>query len=317
MSYLEIKKKNNESYVYFIKKWSLQGKSFVLRKYIGKANSMTSKELFMIKNMDSLTEEELKLRKPVWEKATEMAYSPELVKNVEKKAIMLNNLAESKNTQQVLRTEFAKEFIYNSNNIEGSKIPRERLVELFEKGITSHKNKNEVIEVENSIKAYDYLENKFSFNLKSIKRLYYILTKEMIMETGKSYPKGFKKETIIVGNSSTSAPENVKKELKELIEWNKKNAKTMYPLERAFEFHARYEGIHPFQDANGRTGRLIMNKIFIQNNYSPIIIYKDNKKAYFSAIKAVLEGNSRKYNQFMLEQTEKTHDQMINTLRKQ
>jgi len=315
MSYLEVKGHSGKNYAYFVKKWSLQGKPFVLRKYIGKDTGMLSKETYLIKNMDSIIKEELELRKSVWEKAMPLVYNPGLIETVERKAITLNNLVEAQGAEQLLRTEFAKEFIYNSNNIEGSKIPKERLIELFESGITSYKNKNEVIEVENSIKAFDYIEKEFSFTIKNIKRLYYILTKNLFQENGLPYPKGFKTEPIIVGNATTSAPENVEPELKSLLKWNKLNAKKMYPLQRAFEFHSNYESTHPFTNANGRTGRLIMNKILMQNGYPPIIVYKENKLAYFNAINAMREGDRKKYYQFMLEQAEKTYDQMINTIK--
>src|SRR3989338_9214640 len=316
MSYLEIKRRNNERYAYFVKKWSLQGKRFVLRRYIGKATSMVSKESFLSKNMGSLVDEELNLRKPIWEKAISISHDPRQIEKVEKKAVLLNDLVDAQNDQQLVRAEFAKEFIYNSNNIEGSRIPKEKLVELFEKGTTSYKNQNEVTEVTNSIRTFEYLENDFAFTLKNIKRLYSILTKGLYLENQNPYPRGFKKIEIVVGESRTTAPEDVEEELKTLLAWNKANAKTMYPPQRAFEFHARYEHIHPFKDANGRTGRLLLNKILLQNNYPPIIVYKDNKTAYFNSIKETQEGNKSKYYQFMLEQTEKTYDQMIGILKK-
>ena len=87
MSYLEIKRRNNERYAYFVKKWSLQGKRFVLRRYIGKATSMVSKESFLSKNMGSLVDEELNLRKPIWEKAISISHDPRQIEKVEKKKL--------------------------------------------------------------------------------------------------------------------------------------------------------------------------------------------------------------------------------------
>lgn len=316
MGYFEIKKRKGSKYIYYVKKGVLQGKTLILRKYVGKDNGLFLKEDYVKRNIDSLVKEEFDLRKPFLEKFDALSYNPNLLERVEKKAITINYLIEANNTQNILRTEFIKEFIFNSNNIEGSRIPKEKLFELFEKGITSYKNKNEVIEVENSIKAYDYLEKKFSFNLKSIKRLYYILTKNLFQENGLPYPKGYKTQPIVVGNSPTSKPENVEKELKELLDWNKKNTKIIHPLQRAFELHSRYESTHPFTNANGRTGRLIMNKILLQNNYFPIIIYKKNKEAYFNSINSMIEGNKKKYFQFMLEQAEETYDQIISIINK-
>jgi Fic family protein len=314
MSYLIFQKNKNKEYVYFVKKASILGKQYSLKKYVGTNKGLISKETFLTNNFNLLVKEELELRKPLWEKAQSLVYNQNLIEDIEKKAIELNNLVELKNASTIHDLEFAKEFVYNSNNIEGSRIPKEKLIELFEKGRTSYSNKNEVIEIENSIKAFEYIKYKFSFGLLHIKRLYHILTKGMFLETGQAYPHGFRKTPIVVGNESTSVPKNIEEEIKALLAWNKKNSKIMYPFQRAFDFHLQYEITHPFRDGNGRTGRLIMNKILLQNNYPPIIIFKDNKKAYFNAIKAARDGDKKKYYQFMFEQTKKTYDQMIKSL---
>jgi Fic family protein len=69
-------------------------------------------------------------------------------------------------------------------------------------------------------------------------------------------------------------------------------------------------------DGNGRTGRLIMNKILISNGYSPIIVFKDNKLSYFNAISKSEEGKLKNYYQFMLEQTDKTYDFILKSIAK-
>ena len=85
--------------------------------------------------------------------------------------------------------------------------------------------------------------------------------------------------------------------------------KETYPFKLAFDFHLRYENIHPFLDGNGRTGRLIMNKILMDHGYFPIIIYTKNAQAYFNAISRGLERQTKKnYYQFMLEQSKKTYN---------
>ncbi len=84
----------------------------------------------------------------------------------------------------------------------------------------------------------------------------------------------------------------------------------------AYEFHLEYERIHPFRDGNGRTGRLILNKILIQNGYPPMIVYLGNKQRYFNAIEQAREGRIKKYYQFMLEQTNKSYDYFLELLGK-
>ena len=135
------------------------------------------------------------------------------------------------------------------------------------------------------------------------------------MENNLEYPKGFKDIPIVVGNQKTTEPEKVKEELSNLIKWYRKNKKTIHPLILAFDFHKNYESIHPFVDANGRTGRLIMNKILLANHYNPIIVFKDNREAYFNAISKVREGKQKKYYQFMLEQTNKSYELLLKKLK--
>ena len=105
-------------------------------------------------------------------------------------------------------------------------------------------------------------------------------------------------------------------ELNALIKWYHENKNKLHPLILAFEFHRKYEFIHPFLDGNGRTGRLIMNKILMTNKYSQIIVYKDNKQAYFSALEKSKSKNPKNYYQFMLEQADKSYDYLLEILKK-
>jgi Fic family protein len=90
---------------------------------------------------------------------------------------------------------------------------------------------------------------------------------------------------------------------------------SIHPLKLAMDFHLTYEHIHPFLDGNGRTGRLIMNKILMSQKYFPIIIYSENSTAYFNSITKGLIGKYKKtYYQFMLKQTKKTYNNFYNII---
>lgn len=317
MSYIEKKVINKTDYVYFVKKVSFMGQVFVIKKYIGLDSSTINKNKYILDHMDELGKEELNFRMKFLSLVKEkLSHNPSLPEGIELKAIKINNYSEGKNCKELLDNEFATEFIFNSNNIEGSKIPPEIVREIIETGNAQYKNKNEVKEVQNSILAYEYLKKDFNFNISSIKRLYNILTKDLQMEKNTPYPKGFKKISNIVNNSNTTPPEKVEEELKALLKWYAQSKRKLHPLMLAFEFHRRYEFIHPFLDANGRTGRLIMNKILISNGYSPIIVYKENKLAYFNSIAKSQDGKPKSYYQFMLEQTDKTYDFLLSVIEK-
>jgi len=317
MSYIEIKKTKSNNYAFFVKKLSFMGEHFVIKKSIGIESSKIDKEKYLLDNLELISEEELSYRKKHLKKViSEIAYNKKLPEEIELLSIMISNLLDAKNCEEKVNTEFAKEFIFNSNNIEGSKIPPRAVREIIDKGNTAYSNKNEVKEVKNSILAFEYLKKSFKFNLTSIKKLYHILTKNLEIEKGTPYPKGFKKVPNVVGNSFTTNPEEVEETLIKLLEWYKKNKNKIHPLILSFEFHRKYEEIHPFLDGNGRTGRLIMNKILMSNGYQPIIVYKENKLSYFNSLTKANEGKRKKYYQFMLEQTRKTYNFLNETARK-
>lgn len=317
MSYLEKKKINGKTYVYFVKKISFMKQVFVIKKHMGIESPTMNKEKYLLDTIEEISNEEFNFKKKFLEKIkNNLSRYPELPEKVEIKSIKISNLIEGKKCQSIVDVEFAKEFIFNSNNIEGSKIPPERVREIIDTGNTKYMDRNEVREVQNSIRAFEYVKKSFKFNIPSIKRLYYILTKDLLRDGKNQYPRGFKKETNIVGNSQTTPPERVEKELTELIQWYKQKKYRMHPLILAFEFHRKYESIHPFLDGNGRTGRLIMNKIIMANGYAPIIVHKENKQSYFSSIEKANEGRLKNYYQFMLEQANKSYDYLLNVLNK-
>lgn len=202
---------------------------------------------------------------------------------------------------------FYKEFIFQSNQTEWSRIPREEVEKILSKKKSIYSNYNEIIEVKNSYESWEYLLNDFSFTLNHIKRLYHILTKNLLQENGSPYPKGFKKVVNVIGNNPTSAPEQVTNDLQQLIQWYQSNKNILFPVQLAFEFHLRYEQIHPFLNGNWRTGRLIMNKILINNSFSPMLIYAENREKYFNAITSAYQTQRRKkYYSFMTQQYIKT-----------
>lgn len=315
MSYIEIKKVGDTEYVSFVKKFSFMGQNFRIKKHIGKNISTVNVKEYLKNNFDRITRKEFDIRKGFLDDL-DIAYNKNLLNDVELKSIEINNLFEIKDIRDVILVEFAKEFIFNSNNIEGSKIPAKEVKKIIETGDSRYENRNEVKEVYNSIDAFKYIQSGFKFNIASIKRLYYILTNNLTMSDGNKYPRGFKKVENIVNNQTTVPPEQVEKALSVLLQYHKDNKSGMYPIQLAFDFHLRYEHIHPFLDANGRTGRLIMNKILVDHGYFPIIVYTRNVQAYFNAISKGLKRETKKtYYQFMLEQAKKTYDDYLTMIK--
>ncbi len=279
-----------------------------IRKYIGSTRPIKDPKELLGEYIDFFTHKEFELKKYSFEKLEKYTFNPELIEDIERKNIFLQNLIESKNLKNLFLKEFSKKFIFNSNNIEGSKIPEKEVENIIEERKTEYFNRNEVKEVFNSESALIYLIESFNFNINSMKRLYNILTKGLLMQNGLPYPRGFRKIPVVVNDSATYEPEVIEESLKNLLKWYHENKKVLHPFILAFEFHLRYERIHPFEDANGRTGRLLMNRILLAGNYLPIIIFKENRRAYYNAIKKSLDyPNQKNYFDFMFKQTHKSY----------
>lgn len=210
-----------------------------------------------------------------------------------------------------LKNTFPIKFIYHSNNIEWSRIPQEEVEKIIQNKKYTYKIKNEIQEVKNSKIAWDFLNEKFIFNEANIKKLYHILTKNLLQENWLPYPRWFKKVVNVANNNETTHPSNVKKEINNLLNFYKTNKSKIFSIQLAFDFHLKYEQIHPFENGNWRTGRLFMNKILLQNNMFPMIVFKDNYKSYSNAIASCNSWIKKKYYKFMLEQYKKTLDELL------
>ena len=117
-----------------------------------------------------------------------------------------------------------------------------------------------------------------------IKQLHYLLKSGTSDSRKDWFAVGeYKKLPNEVGGMDTTMPEDVSKELKSLLTWY--NALENVTFEDIIEFHVRFEKIHPFQDGNGRVGRLIMFKECLKNNIVPFIIDENHKLFYYRGLK--------------------------------
>ena len=173
---------------------------------------------------------------------------------------------------------------YNSNRIEGSRLSEDQTRLIFETqtiGAEEGVPVDDIIETANHFRAFDYVidcaEQPLSEEI--IKNVHKILK----TGTGDSFLPWFnvgdyKKRANVVGGRQTTEPNKVAAEIKKLLaEYNKKQA---VAIEDIIEFHYRFERIHPFQDGNGRVGRLICFKECLRNDIVPFII-EDRKKAFY------------------------------------
>lgn len=177
------------------------------------------------------------------------------------------------------------EMTYNSNHIEGSRLTHDQTRYIFETntiGVTGEAvNVDDVIETANHFRCIDFIieHAKSALTEKMIKKLH------LMLKTGTSDARqdwfavgAYKKMPNEVGGMATALPEDVAAEMQALLAaYSAKKAKT---LEDILDFHVRFERIHPFQDGNGRVGRLIMFKECLKYNIVPFII-EDNLKMFY------------------------------------
>lgn len=181
------------------------------------------------------------------------------------------------------------ELTYNSNHIEGSRLTHDQTRYIFETntiGITDKSvNVDDIVETSNHFRCIDLvIENaEATLNENFIKELHRVL-KNGTSDSRLSWfvIGGYKKLPNEVGGKDTALPENVPNEMKELLlNYNKKKEKT---FEEILDFHYRFERIHPFQDGNGRVGRLILFKECLSNNIVPFIIDDELKMFYYRGL---------------------------------
>ena len=179
---------------------------------------------------------------------------------------------------------------YNSNHIEGSRLSRDQTRFIFETktlGITDDAVKvDDIIETVNHFRCIDLAIEGANTKLSEsfIKQLHYIL-KTGTTDAQKSWFKvgDYKMIENEVGGSETVRPEDVASEMKALLA--DYNSKSEITFDDILDFHVRFESIHPFQDGNGRVGRLIMFKECLKHNIVPFIITEELKMFYCRGIK--------------------------------
>ena len=185
---------------------------------------------------------------------------------------------------------------YNSNHIEGSRLTHDQTRYIFETNTVGVENEtlnvDDVIETANHFRCIDMIIDhaKSMLSEKFIKELHLILKYGTSDSRLEWFAVGeYKKRPNEVGGMPTALPEEVANEMKRLLEeYNVKEKKT---FEDILDFHVRFEKIHPFQDGNGRVGRLIMFKECLKYNIGPFIVDDNLKLFYYRGLK---EWNNEK-----------------------
>lgn len=180
-------------------------------------------------------------------------------------------------------------FTYNTNRIEGSKLSEDETRYIFEtNSLISEKPTtkiDDVIETANHFYLFDTMLEKYDRSLsEDLIKNYHRILKNGTTDSRLGWFRvgDYKALPNEVGGKETTSPKKVSTEIKKLLSWY--SAKEVIEFDDILEFHFRFESIHPFQDGNGRIGRILMFKECLKNNIIPFIIEDEYKGLYYRGL---------------------------------
>ena len=179
---------------------------------------------------------------------------------------------------------------YNSNHIEGSKLSHDQTRYIYETNTFENEkdavNVDDIVETANHFRCIDLMIDSANHKLsESLIKKFHLILKSGTADSRKDWfaVGDYKRLANLAGDEKTALPETVDGKMKSLLE--KYNAKEKKTLEDIIDFHYQFEKIHPFQDGNGRVGRLIMFKECLKEGIVPFIIEDDIKYYYYRGLK--------------------------------
>lgn len=229
----------------------------------------------------------------VW-KIPEGAKKPVRANEKENKNYLLERLREEKKhaIKGGIYHKLQIDLTYNSNHMEGSELTHDQTRYIFETRTIGVENTNEAVKVDDIVETI----NHFSMIDRVIDFANYELSETFIKELHKILKTGtsdsrlswfrigdYKRRANAVGDIETTLPRLVPQEMKKLVD--EYNEKEKHTFEEIIEFHVNFERIHPFQEGNGRVGRMIAFKECLKNNIVPFIILDSKKMFYYRGLK--------------------------------
>jgi len=225
--------------------------------------------------------------------------NPDLLKSIEGKKRELDAFRPfPTEIVRKLEEQFTVEWTYNSNAIEGNTLTLKETELVINRGLTIGKKPlKEHFEAINHKEGIQYLYNfvkkKKELDEDTISALHKIILKNINDTEGGHY----RTSNVMITGAIHIPPSaiKIKKLMNEFFEWYYKNRKKLSIAELAAWVHYKIVHIHPFIDGNGRTARLLMNLILIQNGYPPAVILNVDRQKYYRALK---DADREKYNSF-------------------
>ncbi len=227
----------------------------------------------------------------------------------------LNHLRQN-NGEKVAKA-FEIEYTYESNKIEGNTLTLQETALVIEKGLTiGGKSLNEHLEAVNHSHAIDFIK-EIAQNIEPINERNLLQIHSLILQGIDNANAGkYRNVQVLISGAKHVPPQPflVAKQMEDLFIWYNENKDHLHPVELSAEMHERLVTIHPFIDGNGRTSRLLMNLILIQNGF-PIAILKgdaENRLKYYNALEtAQTENDKQPFLDLIAENVRETMERII------
>jgi Fic family protein len=307
--YIEKRKSKKNIKYYLVHSYREKDKVEKIRKYLG----------------SNLSEEKIKESKKIAEKKInelleELNTKVFLFSLTKKQIEIINKFNDKIKIVHLNKNEwerFTEDFVYNTNAIEGSTVTEEEVKEILDE--RKKPSDEEEQETKNVAKAVEYIRNtNESVSLHLLLKLH-----KLCFEGSKHFAGKFRDVNVVIRDLSgeiihAGVPkEELEDYLKDFIEWYDENKNKFKPLVLAAILHNQFEHIHPFQDGNGRVGRLLLNFILLKSNYPPINIMLEDRREYYQTLqKYSKNGDIKSTLKFLINQYDKTLKQVTTKERK-
>lgn len=227
----------------------------------------------------------------------------------------LNHLRQ--NQGEKVAKAFDIEYTYESNKIEGNTLTLQETALVIEKGLTiGGKSLNEHLEAINHAHAIDYIKELAKEKQTITERDLFQIHQLILQGIDNTNAGKYRNVQVLISGAKHIPPQPylVLKEMEELFIWYNENRGKLHPVELAAEMHERLVTIHPFIDGNGRTSRLLMNLILLQNGF-PIAILKgdtESRLKYYGALEAAqIENNKQPFLNLISDNVKETMERII------
>jgi Fic family protein len=205
-------------------------------------------------------------------------------------------------------------YAQGSTSVEGNSLSLQEAALVLSKGLAvTGKRIDEVREVENMLLAAKVSAKIKEINETSIKKIHSAIMRGF----DEKMPGEYRLGPMFITGSKFQPPkaDDVPGEIEELLKWYNKNKEKIHPIELASEFHVRFEGIHPFIDGNGRTGREVLNIMLHNSGYPRAIINLENRQSYINLLERLhLNKEYNKFSKFLYLCLEKRKEEIGKTI---